>query len=318
MLTLDRILCPVDFSDASRRALRYALAIARWHGSEITVLHVEDVLLYAASVDAAAYPDIGHTHREDLHAFVVEAGGLDRSVTAAIVTGSPVARILDHAARNASDLIVMGTNGRSGLARAVLGSVTERVVRLSPVPVLAIPPSASACELDQVLPFDPIVCASDFSPACRQALDLAIVMGQEADARLLVVHARQAADADSGAAARPRADALRFEPREWRTAPLGRLRRGLPPDAVFRCRPEPVVVDGRPADALLDIADREDAKLIVMGVQTRGALDRLIFGSTTRRVLQAAACPVLTIRAGRDAAPWPAWPPARVPQLREA
>ena len=62
------------------------------------------------------------------------------------------------------------------------------------------------------------------------------------------------------------------------------------------------------ADAILGTAVRENVKLIVMGVQARGALDRLIFGSTTRRVMQAATCPVLSIRARHDAEPWPAWP----------
>jgi len=78
---------------------------------------------------------------------------------------------------------------------------------------------------------------------------------------------------------------------------LARLKRGLPADAVFRCRPEAVIEEGRPADAILETAAREDVKLIVMGVQARGALDRLIFGSTTRRVMQVATCPVLSIRA---------------------
>jgi hypothetical protein len=95
---------------------------------------------------------------------------------------------------------------------------------------------------------------------------------------------------------------------EFRKDALGRLRHGLPSDAVFRCRPEAMVAEGRPADAILETAYRENVKLIVMGVQARGALDRLLFGSTTRRVIQAAVCPVLSIRAGQDAEPWPAWP----------
>ena len=63
------------------------------------------------------------------------------------------------------------------------------------------------------------------------------------------------------------------------------------------------MAEGRPADAILETAVRENVKLIVMGVQTRGALDRLLFGSTTRRVMQAATCPVLSIRGGQAAGP---------------
>ena len=116
--------------------------------------------------------------------------------TSASATRCPA--YLDHARREASDLIVMGTNGRSGLARAVLGSVTERVVRQSTIPVLTIPPSAEWQESAELMPFDPILCASDFSPACRKALDLAILMGQEADARLILLHALQPPDFDPG------------------------------------------------------------------------------------------------------------------------
>ena len=72
----------------------------------------------------------------------------------------------------------MGTNGRSGLARAVLGSVTEGVVRQATMPVLTIPPSADAGEVNELMPFESILCASDFSAASMKALELAIVLGR--------------------------------------------------------------------------------------------------------------------------------------------
>lgn len=89
---------------------------------------------------------------------------------------------------------------------------------------------------------------------------------------------------------------------------MGRLKRGLPAGAVFRCHPEVVVADGNPAEAILQIAEGENVDLIVMGVTSRGAIDRLVFGSTTRRVIQAARCPVLSVRASQGAEPWIMWP----------
>jgi nucleotide-binding universal stress UspA family protein len=200
----------------------------------------------------------------------------------------------------------MGTNGRSVLARAVLGSVTERVVGQATMPVLTIPPSAEVGEFGELLPFDSILCASDFSAACKKALELAIVMGQEADARLILLHALQVPYWEPGITPLPLPRPAPINFAELRKDALARLKRGFPPDAVFRCRPEALVVEGRPSDALLETADRENVKLIVMGVQTRGAIDRLLFGSTTRRVMQAATCPVLSIRGARAAQPWPA------------
>jgi nucleotide-binding universal stress UspA family protein len=305
MLTLKRILCPVDFSEPSKRALRYALAIARWHESELAVLYMEDVLLHAATVEAGGYSELVARDYQELRAFIDDAGGRNRKVGVHIATGRAVPGILEHARREGSDLIVMGTSGRSGLARAVLGSVTEGVVRQATMPVLTIPPSAEIGEFGELMPFDSILCASDFSAACKKALELGIVMGQEADARLILLHALQIRNLAPGITPFPFA-AAGIDVAEFRKDALARLKRGLPADAVFRCRPEAVVGEGRPADAILETADRENVKLIVMGVQTRGALDRLLFGSTTRRVMQAATCPVLSIRGDRTAAPWPA------------
>ena len=299
MLTLHRVLCPVDFSDPSRRALRHALAISRWHESELTVLHAEDVLLHAASVQAVGDRELAARHYQELRELIDGAGGKGRNVKVHVVTGDPVSKILEHAAHDASNVIVMGTHGRSGLTRAVLGSVTERVVRQSSTPVLTIPPSAEL--RDDLMPFDTILCAADFSPACREALDIAILMGQEADARLILLHALQLPDFDPGIVPVPRPVSARTEYSTFRKDALRRLKCGLPADAVFRCRPELFVAEGRPADVILQTASREDAKLIVMGVQTRGALDRLIFGSTTRSVMHAATCPVLSIRASPGA-----------------
>ena len=316
MLTLHRVLCPVDFSEPSGRALRHALAISRWHESKLTVFHAEDVLLHAASVQAGGDRELAARHYQEWRELIDGAGGKGRNVKVHVVPGDPVAKILEHATHDASDLIVMGTHGRSGLTRAVLGSVTERVVRQSPTPVFTIPPSAEL--RDDLMPFDSILCASDFSPACRKALDMAILMGQEADARLILLHALQLPDFDAGIVQVRLPVSTRTEYSEFRKDALRRLKCGLPADAVFRCRPEPVVAEGRPTDVILQTASREDAKLIVMGVQTRGALDRLIFGSTTRSVMQAATCPVLSIRASQAAEPWPPRPPVAPERLATA
>jgi nucleotide-binding universal stress UspA family protein len=305
MLTLQRILCPVDFSGPSKRALRYALAVARWHESELAVLYMEDVLLHAATVEAGGYPGLVARDYQELQAFIDDAGGSNRNVRVHMATGPVVSGILEHAMREGSDLIVMGTNGRSGLARVVLGSVTAGVVRQATMPVLTIPPSVTVGEFEELMPFDSILCASEFSAACRKALELGIVMGQEADARLILLHALQRPNLDPGITLVPHPVSAGFDVAEFRTDALARLKRGFPADAVFRCRPEALVGDGCPADAILETAVRENVKLIVMGIQTRGALDRLLFGSTTRRVMQAATCPVLSIRDDQGAGSWP-------------
>jgi nucleotide-binding universal stress UspA family protein len=306
MMTIHRILCPVDFSDHSLAALRQALAIARWHEADVTVLHVEDRLLQTARADARFRPHVSSPPEEELRAFAEGAGTSRRPVDVHVTAGEPAPAIVEHATRAAADLIVMGTQGRSGLSRVLLGSVAERVLREAPCPVMTVPPRAQ--ESTGVASFDPILCASDFSPADRRALDLAIAMAQEADARLLLLHAIELPHVHTGVLPLPPAIEDAIDRADLRRRAAGRLRRGLPEDAVFRCRPEVLVVEGHPADSILRVAHDEDVKLIVMGAQTRGALDRMLFGSSTRRVIQAARCPVLSVRADAHAAPWVAWP----------
>ncbi len=316
MMTIHRILCPVDFSEQSLTALRQALAIARWHDADVGVLHVEDRLLQTARADMRFRSHVSPTPEEELRAFAERAGASPRPVDVHVTAGEPAPAIVEHAKREAADLIVLGTQGRSGLSRVLLGSVAERVIREAPCPVMTVPPGAQASA--DAAPFDPILCASDFSPSCRRALDLAIGMAQEADARLLLLHALELPHVHTGVPPMPATIEDAIDRGALRRGAAARLRRGLPEDAVFRCHPEVLVVEGHPADAILQIAHDEDVKLIVMGAQTRGALDRMLFGSTTRRVIQAARCPVLSARAGQHAAPWVAWPDAAIEEVARA
>lgn len=305
-MNIQRILCPIDFSEPSLAALRHALAIARWHGADVSVLYVEDPLLQTAREETRFRPHVGQAPNEELRAFAEGAGAPLRPLDLQLAYGQPAPVILEHANTIAADLIVMGTQGRSGLSRALLGSVAERVSREAPCPVMTVPPGAQ--DSDGVAPFDPVLCASDFSPSCRRALDFAIAMSQEADARLLLVHAIPFAPLQGGGPPMPLPMDAAIDRAGLRRMAAARLRRALPNDAVFRCHPEVFVFDGQPADAVLQLMDAEAVRLIVMGAQTRGAIDRVLFGSTTRRVMQGARCPVLSVRADQQGAPWPAGP----------
>jgi nucleotide-binding universal stress UspA family protein len=308
MITLRRLLCPVDFSPFSERALRQSAAIARWFESEITVLYVEEPLISSARSEAASKRGVpGPSGIDELREFVASTIGAVPKVTPRATDGDAVAKILEEARRTAADLIVMGTQGRTGLSRLVLGSVAERVLRQADCPVMTIPPAAESAAPDVFEPFNPILCASDFSPACLRALDVAMAMAQEADAKLILLHAFELPPIIEGyppatatAMATGDVDGLRSDAKT-------RLERALPRDADLRFKPEILVEQAAARDAILGAARQQNVKLIAMGAQARGTLDRLIFGSTTRSVIQAAACPVLSVRADAGA---PEWPPA--------
>jgi universal stress protein A len=131
-----RILVPVDFSDGSLEALRYAMRLAEPLGARLIVLHVVEVILhYAAAVDILLEEQLRATRRrlsqllEELR--LGKAHGI-------VQVGVPYRVIVDTAGRLGAELIVMGTHGRSGVSRFLAGSVAERVVRMAKCPVLTV------------------------------------------------------------------------------------------------------------------------------------------------------------------------------------
>ncbi len=136
-----KVLCPIDFSDHSLAALDLALKVTQQNDAELYLLNVAPVPAGAAGfqpVPMDAYP----FHEEDRHEELAELAR--ERIPAAVryetlvISGDPAARVLETVRGLAADLIVMGTHGHRGLTRLVLGSVAERVVRESPVPVLSV------------------------------------------------------------------------------------------------------------------------------------------------------------------------------------
>lgn len=137
----ERILVPVDGSEASMDAVSHAAALAAVHGADVHVLNAVEpqMAVESGGVDiASALEEVGEQAIADAESVLGEAG--IEAVETALQTGTPHRQIVDYAEQHDADLIVMGTHGRTGLGRLLLGSVTERVVRTSPVPVMTIRP----------------------------------------------------------------------------------------------------------------------------------------------------------------------------------
>jgi nucleotide-binding universal stress UspA family protein len=151
MPTFDRILVPIDFSEYSDAALRYAIALARQFGSSLYLLHVLDdpfaTGAWASEIAVPETPGLRDSLRREaeqrLNRYFSPEGWTRFRVTTEAVTGSPAQSIVDFARDCAADLIVMGTHGRTGVAHLLVGSVAERVVRLAPCPVLAVRPTSA-------------------------------------------------------------------------------------------------------------------------------------------------------------------------------
>lgn len=138
-----RILCGTDFSDASRRALVAAERVRIAFNANLSVIYVADPFLVQAAAASSSIAEVQAQTERDLRAFVEETLGHPAPEIETIVTvGNAAAEIVDRAQRAETDLLVVGTHGRSGFERLMLGSVTEKVLRKAPCLVLTVPPEA--------------------------------------------------------------------------------------------------------------------------------------------------------------------------------
>jgi nucleotide-binding universal stress UspA family protein len=306
MIEITRILCPIDFSEYSRHALDCALAIARWYGSTITALHVYPYWPPVDAIPPVAPPTIrpavaGDADRENvtsrLRAFVGQQSGVPPVRVDLQVESAPdVGRaIVAHAQASGADLIVTGSHGRSGFKRLVLGSVAEKLLRQAPCPVMVAPPRVSEAAVATVH-FKHILCAVDFSSVSRAALTYATSLAEEADACLTVVHVLETPPELLVPSSRQGINVAEVRA-EAEADTLRRLRALIPDSVRTYCTVETAVAEGKASRQILKLAEDRQIELIVMGVQGRGAIDLLTFGSHTQEVIRGAVCPVLTVRA---------------------
>jgi universal stress protein A len=151
MKKVEKILAPTDLSELSRVGLEYALELARGWGAEVTVYHVANAA-ELASYKAYSLDDLLNKHRTTLSQFLNEnfAELLPLvEVRQKVEIGSPATNILEEAEKEASDLIVMSTHGRTGLAHVLMGSVTEQVVRNAACPVFSVHPAKARKDREQ-------------------------------------------------------------------------------------------------------------------------------------------------------------------------
>lgn len=293
MIAFRRILCPIDFSAPSRHALDHAVEIARWYGGTITALHVMHPVPYADPLMAGALvitPQDLERAAQELTRFVGEEVG-QTPIDTVVAQGSAAAVILEQARALPADLVVLGTHGRRGFEHFMLGSVTERVLRKAPCPVLTVPPRvADAVAVGPVL-FQQILCGVDFSPASDKALAYAASLARESRAHLTLVHVVEPRPVYEPVAAGA-VGTTTFE-EAFVAAATERLHELAPRSPHVT---EAVVV-GKPYRALLERASQDRSDLIVIGAHG-GLADRIgFFGSTTNHLVREAACPVLSLRA---------------------
>lgn len=289
MARFRRILCPVDFFPASLKAFDYALKLASHYKARVHVLHV------VGPVTAGAYEtppyvvdliaDMGRESGRRLQRLEAKALKAKVRIGTEVRAGDIDVEILRVAEARQADLIVMGTHGRRGFKRWVLGSVVERIMRHSPVPLLTTGSTATAGSAP--LKIRRILVTTDFSAGTPDALAYAFSIARECRARITLLHVVRD---------------LSFELGPEFTTPLIRkaresLEKLAPSDVRAEYDVRIRVEVGTPYRVIQEIIESEKPGLVVMNTHGKAMIDRVFFGSTAERVVRAASdkCSVLLI-----------------------
>ena len=295
MLKLERILCPVDFSEFSARAYRYGLSIAEHYGAKVVVQHVVELWRYPSAgfaASAALYDEfcqaVCENGKERLREFVKNHthNGIEPELV--VHEGMAPDAILSCAQAQKADGIVMGTHGQRGFDRLMLGSVTDRVMRRASCPVLVVrnPPRdlmATDNEGRHVHRLRQILFCTDFSENSERALNYAISATEEYDAELTLLHVLEEVPSPA-------------KTEKAMAAATEQLDKLIPLEGRKNLKVKTAVRIGKPYRQINQFATEEQIDMVAMGVHGRGSLDLAVFGSTTYRVMQLGPCPVLAVR----------------------
>jgi nucleotide-binding universal stress UspA family protein len=285
-VSLDKLLVATDFSPASEKVVLYAKALAQRFGSIVEVAHIFDpsvVCSYEDAIIGMLPGDRREVEQRALESVIDDftASGIRAEI--ALAEGHrPFAFLLKLAREKDVDLIVAGTASKSGVARLILGSTAEELIRNAEIPVLTIGPKVQLPEAGALV-FKKIIYATDFSEESLRAAAYALSFAQDSGAHLYFCYVL-GMEVDS-------IERRKFLEDGFKSA----LQRMIPPSSYDWCSPECVVEHGAAADAILGLATKVQADLIVLGARKASFWLTHIVHGLTPDLLAQATCPVMTV-----------------------
>jgi len=291
------ILCATDFSDFSNHAIPYGIALAREFKARLFLCHVIDLssaAIYGEAVLALEEQQKRMTkHARDEMTRLMSKESI---VWEPLITvGNAAHEIARLAADKKIDIAIAASHGRAGLKRIILGSVTERLMRTLPCPLLVVrsPDRGFVTPADQAITLKRVLVGCDFSPNSSLALQYGLSLAQEFQADLHLVHVMQPSHDDY---LKKPGEAKQDLHRDLGAEIKSRLADIVPEEAQTWCKPVTVLLAGRPHEEITKYAMVNDIDLIVLGVRGYGLVESLFVGSTTDRVMRRASCPVLSVQ----------------------
>jgi nucleotide-binding universal stress UspA family protein len=291
------VLCPIDFSDNARGALRYAAAIAAHFQTPLTLLAVNDPLLEEAAALSAGPAHLAEDTRRELERFFSHTferpPKSSADVRLEVVSGKPAPEILRISRERACDLVVMGSHGLTGFRKLFFGSTTERVLRETSVPVLVTPGNdPGPTELHDVRQtVRRVLTPVDLSAAAAHQLATTARIADTLGVPWLVLHVIEPVRSIlASTLSLPNMEAERRDRAERQ------LEQTIA--SLTSAKPEMLIAYGEPAEEVAKVAADRDAGLIVMGLHSSPLLGPRM-GSVTYRVLCLAHRLVLALPPGR-------------------
>jgi nucleotide-binding universal stress UspA family protein len=287
-IQLKNIVFATDFSHAAATALPFAAEIAQRFGAKLFAVHAktpENYALPAAELWPAANAEVEKLAAHLKETLQAQFPSVESEVL--LAEGGVWGVVEAVAEQKQADLIVVGTSGRRGIGKFILGSVAEEILRRAKCPVLTVGPHSLA-NPPRDAKFGKIVYATDFGDGSRVGAAYAVALAQEHQAHLTLLHVIE----------HPKTGEL-VRPHELEAAAVDRLRALVAGDAELWCEPRAIVRQGAPAEKILDEAEREQADLIILGVRNAKGIVRATHLPITvaHQVVAHATCPVLTVRA---------------------
>lgn len=284
-ITLKNILFATDFSMAADTAAPFAIQMAKSYGAKIYGVHVNRFDDYT-SVSPAAWEAMAEAAeretREQAQRLNEQLKGVAHE---ALLCEGKIWEVLSKLIKEKEiDLLVVGTRGRTGLGKALLGSVAEQILRQAPCPVFTVGPHC-AQHLDQKAEMREILYATDLAADLPSAVAFAVSFAQENQSRLTLLHVME-----------EQKNGEFVHPAELVEAKLSKLRRLVPPEAELWCEPTCLVEQGVAAEQILRAAEIRHADLIVLGARPAKGITTHLHIGTVHNVVARASCPVLTVR----------------------
>ncbi len=284
-IALKNILFATDFSAASDAAAPIAIQIARHYGAKVYGVHVnrfDDYTAAAPNAWAAMAEAAEKETKEDAGRLNERLQGIEHE---AVIGEGNIWEVVSNLIKEKEiDLVVLGTRGRTGLGRRLLGSVAEQILRQAPCPVLTVGPHVNLWS-DEYAKMREILYATDLAADFPTAAPYAVSLAQENQAHLVLLHVIE--DAKAG-------DLV--DSPEVVDVKERKLQQLVAEQAGLWCDPTYIVEQGPAAEKILDVAKRRHTDLIVLGARSvKGLATHLNIG-TVHKVVSQATCPVLTIR----------------------